>query len=161
MMVDAFLQLSGTIVGNTVTGQTVTGTNTSVLSTNTVDLASGGVPGSQIRDMGEGTPNFGRFQVTVAASGGTSVEFQIVTADDAALTTNVAVIASTGAIAIASLILGARFAARINPRIGSRGQRYVGARYVLVGAVTAGAYVADIGLEIADFKTYQSGFAIL
>ena len=157
MIQDARLLLSGSISSsdNSITGQTVTGTNTSVLSTNTVDL-------STTRDIGEGTDLFGRFQVATAAAGGTSVEFQVVTADDAALTTNVTVIGSTGAIVTASLTAGARFACDVSPRLASKGQRYVGLRYVIVGAMTAGVYVGDLGAEIQDGqKFYPSGFAIL
>jgi hypothetical protein len=156
MIVDALLMLAGSISGNTVTGQTVTGTNTSVLSANTVDL-------SQARDLGEGDPDlYLRAETIVAASGGTSVEFQAIAADDAALTTNVTVIGTTGAIAIASLVAGSRFAAALNPRIASKGQRYLGGRFVLVGAVTAGAYAMDVGLEVQDGqKFYPSGFAVL
>lgn len=155
MYVDNNLLLSGSISGSTVTGQTVTGTNTSVLSTNTVDLL-------QTRDIGEGKDIFGRFQCVTAASGGTSVEFQVIAADDAALTTNVTVIGTTGAIAVASVTANARFACDVNPRIGSKGQRYVGLRYVLVGAVAAGAYVGDIGIEIQDGqKFHSSGFSVL
>ena len=155
MYVDNNLLLSGSISGATVTPQTVTGTNTSVLSTNTVDL-------SQARDMGEGQGLFGRFQVSTAASGGTSVEFQVIAADDAALSSNVAVCGSTGAIAVASLTAGARFACGVNPRLASKGQRYMGLRYVLVGAVAAGAYVGDLGIEVQDgAKFYPSGYAVL
>lgn len=157
MLQDARLLLSGSIssVDNSITGQTVTGTNTSVLSTNTVDL-------SQTRDIGEGFDTFGRFQVATAAAGGTSMEFQVVVADDAALTTNVTVIGTTGAIVLASLTAGARFACDINPRIASKGQRYLGLRYVIVGTMSAGAYVGDVGAEIQDGqKFHASGFAIL
>ena len=66
MYADNFLSLSSV--------QTVTGTNTSVLSTNTIDL---GVA----RDMGAGGDLFGRFQVGTSASGGTSVEFQVIATD--------------------------------------------------------------------------------
>ena len=157
MLQDAKLLLSGSISAsdNSITGQTVTGTNTTVLSTNTVDL-------SQVRELGEGNDLFGRFQVATAASGGTSVEFQVIVADDAALTTNVTLVGTTGPIAVASVTAGARFACDINPRIASKGQRYMGLRYALVGAVAAGAYVGDVGAEIQDGqKFYPSGFAIL
>jgi hypothetical protein len=125
------------------------------ISTNTVDLL-------QARDIGEGEDLYGRFEVVTAASGGTSVEFQIIAADAANLTGNVAVIGSTGAIPVASVAAGARFACELNPRIASKGQRYVGARYVFVGAVAAGAYLADIGIEVQDGqKAYPSGFAVI
>lgn len=155
MYVDNNLLLSGSISGSTVTGQNVFSAGTSVLSTNTIDLL-------QNRDIGEGGDTFGRFQVTTAAVGGTSIEMQIIAADDAGLTTNVTVIGTTGAIPVASLTVGARFACDISPRIANKGQRYVGARYVSVGTTTAGAVVGDIGAEIQDGqKFYPSGFAVL
>jgi predicted RecA/RadA family phage recombinase len=155
MYVDALLALSGSISGNTVSGQTATGTDTSVLSTNTVDL-------SATRDIGEGQELYARWEVVTAASGGTSVEMQVIATDNANLTGNVAVIGTTGAIAVASLTAGARFACTINPRLASRGQRHLGLRYVTVGAVAAGAYYGDIGIGIQDgAKAYANGFAVL
>lgn len=155
MYVDNNLLVSGTISGSTITGQSVFSAGTSVLSTNTIDL-------SQARDVAEGQDLYGRFEYTVAGAGGTSIEHQIIVADDAALTTNVTVIGTTGAIPVASLTLGARFACAINPRIASKGQRFMGARYVSVGTTTAGAVLGDIGLDIQDGqKSYPSGFAVL
>lgn len=155
MFLDNNLLLSGSASGSTVSGQAIFSAGSSVLSTNTVDL---GVA----RDIGEGADLFGRFVYTVAAVGGTSIEHQIITADDAALTTNVTVIASTGPIAVASLTVGARFACELNPRIGSKGQRYIGARYISVGATTAGSVLGDVGVEIQDGqKFYPSGFSVL
>jgi len=156
MIVDAALALSGSILGNTVTGQNVYASSASVLSTNTVDLGIA-------RDIGEGSDFvFGRFEVTTAFAGGTSAEFQVIAADDAALTSNVTVIGTTGAIPVASLTAGARFACDVNPRIASKGQRYLGLRTVNVGANTAGAIYGDIGAEIQDGqKFYGSGFAVL
>jgi hypothetical protein len=155
MYVDSLLALSGSISGNTVSGQTATGTDTSVLSTNTVNL-------STARDLGEGGDLYGRFETVTAASGGTSVEMQIIAADNANGTGNVAVLGTTGAIAVANVTAGSRFACAINPRLASKGQLYVLARYVFVGAVAAGAYYADVGLDIQDGqKFYPNGFAVL
>lgn len=154
MMVDALLALSGSISGNTVTGQDVHATDTSVLSTNTLDL-------SVVRDVGEGQTMYGRFEVTVAGTTGTSVECQVIAADAANLTGNVAVLGTTGPILTAALVAGARFACAINPRLASQGQRYIGLRYVSVGAMAAIAFYGDIGLEVADNKSYPSGFAVL
>lgn len=155
MIQDALLLVSGAISSaNVITGQTVTGTG-NVLSTNTIDL-------SQARDIGEGNDCFLRTQVGTAQAGCTSVEVQAITADDAALTSNVTVIGTTGAIPLASLVAGARFVVDINPRIASKGQRYLGARYVIVGTSTAGTFVTDYGIEIQDgAKSYPSGFAII
>ncbi len=155
MIVDNNLLVSGSISGNTVTGQAVTGTNISVLSTNTIDLL-------QARDIGEGENLSVRAEVVTAVVGATSIEVQAIAADDAGLTTNVTVIGTTGAIPVASLTAGARFVADLNPRIGSKGQRYLGVRYVIVGAGSAGAFVADFGLETQDGqKFYPAGFAVL
>lgn len=154
MYVDNNLLVSGSISGSTVTGQTVTGAS-AVLSTNTVDLL-------QARDMGEGADLFGRFEVVTAFTGLTALEMQIVTADDSDLSTNLTVIGTTGAVPVAQLTAGARFACDINPRIASKGQRYMGARYVPTGTGTAGALVGDIGAEIQDGqKFYPNGFAVL
>jgi hypothetical protein len=154
MYVDALLALSGSISGNTVTGQALFASGATVLSTNTVDL---GVA----RDIGEGQELFARIEVTAAFTGGTSVEFQVIAADAANLTGNVAVIGTTGAIPVASLVIGARFACAINPRLAKQGQRYLGLQAVNVGANAAGSAYADIGLEVADFKTYPVGFSVL
>lgn len=154
MYVDNNLMVSGSISGSTVTGQTVTGAS-SVLSTNTIDLL-------QARDIGQGADTFGRFQVVTAFTGLTALEMQVIVADDAALSSNVTVIGTTGAIPVASLTAGARFACDINPRIASKGQRYLGTRYVPTGTGTAGALTADIGIEIQDGqKFYPSGFSVL
>lgn len=155
MYVDALLTLSGSISGNTVSYQTATGTDTSVLSTNTVDL---GVA----RDVGEGQPLFGNWMVGTAASGGTSVELQVIGATAANLGSGVVVLGTTGAIAVASLTAGKRLACAVNPQLLSTGVRYLGMRYVTVGAVAAGTYYGFLSHEIADGgKNYTNGFAVL
>jgi hypothetical protein len=154
MIVDNNLLVSGSISGSTVTGQTVTGTG-SVLSTNTIDLL-------QARDIGEGGKISLRTEVVTAVAGATAIEVQAITTDDAALTVNANVVATTGAIPVASLVAGARFVANLNPRVGNKGQRYLGVRYVITGTGTAGAFVADFGLETQDGqKFYPAGFAVL
>ena len=101
--VDNNLLVSGAISATgVISGQTVFSAGTSVLSTNTIDLGTA-------RDMGEGSDLFGRFEYTVAAVGGTSIEMQVISADDAALSVNVTVIGTTGAIPVASLTLGWRY----------------------------------------------------
>lgn len=156
MFVDNNLVLSGAISAvGAVSGQAVYSAGTSVLSTNAVDLGTG-------RDISEGANLFGRFEVTVAAVGGTSIEMQVISADDAALSVNVTVIGTTGAIPVASLTLGSRTACDINPRIGSKGQRYMGARYISVGTTTAGSVFADLGIDIQDGqKFYATGINVL
>lgn len=156
MYIDNNLLVSGSVsAAGAVAGQNVFSAGTSVPSTNTIDLL-------QARDIGEGADLYGRFEVTTAAVGGTSIEMQIIAADDAGLSTNVTVLGTTGAVPVASLTLGSRFSCAINPRLANKGQRYVGARYVSVGTTTAGAVMGDIGLEIQDGqKFYPNGFAVL
>jgi hypothetical protein len=163
MILDALLTLAGSIAGNTITPQTVTGSG-NVLSTNVIDLSSGGTPSGQTRDLGESNGIAGpmlRVEVMTAFAGATSVEFQLIQSDDAAQSVNVTEVATTGPIAVASLVAGARFAAPLIPRIGSKGQRYISGRWVITGTGTAGAIFADIGDELADGqKFYPSGFAV-
>lgn len=129
----------------------------SAVSTDKVDL-------SQNREIGEGEDLYMNFSVDTAftAAGAATLECQVVVADDAALTTNVTVIGTTGAIPKASLIAGANFAARINPLIGSLGRRYFGANYVVsTGPMTAGAITANVVHGIQDGKKfYPSGFVV-
>jgi len=155
MMIDNYLTLSGSWSNGTWTGQTVTGAS-AVLSTNTVDLL-------QNRDIGEGSELNMRVGVPTAFTGLTALTIEIVVADDAALTTNLTVIGSSGAIPVASLIAGSRFAVGANPRIGSKGQRYLGVRYTPTGTGTAGAVIAELGdTTVADGqKFYPVGFAVL
>jgi hypothetical protein len=164
MYVDALLALHGSISGNTVTGANAFATNANVNSANVIDLSTGYAPNgiSQTRDLGGGN-DFAklRVEVTTAFTGGTTAEFQIITHDDAGQSTNVTVIGTTGAIAVASLTSGARLEAEINTKLLSKGQRYISMRTVNVGANSAGAIYADIGPDIEDFKTYGSGFAVL
>jgi len=166
MITDALLTLAGSISGNTVTPAAVFGVGTTIVSGsftggNVIDTASPGSPSGNVRDMGEGGELYLRVQMAVAAVGGTSMQFNVIASDNADSTGNVQIIGTTGAIPVASLTLGARFAAELNPRIASKGQRYVGLQVINVGTTTAGSIYADIGLEIQDGqKFYPSGFTI-
>jgi hypothetical protein len=155
MYVDNNLVVSGGVsVAGAVTYQTVTGA-AAVLSANTIDLG-------QNRDMGAGTDYLKmRLSVGTAFAGLTALTAEIIVADDAALSTNVTVVGSTGAVPVASLVAGARLEAEINTRILSKGQRYLGIRYTPAGTGTTGTVFADFGDGIEDFKAYPVGFAVL
>lgn len=142
MIVDQFLRVS--------TAQAVT---TTAVSTDTVDL-------SVARDIGAGNDIYMYFTIPTAFAGGTSIQFQAICADNAALSTNATVIGSSAVIPLASLTAGARIAVRINPQVASQGRRYLGANYVVVGTMSAGNVTADIADDIADNKTYASGFSV-
>jgi hypothetical protein len=144
MITDKLLRVS--------TDQAVT---TTAVSTDTVDL-------SVARDMGEGGDLYMNFAMTEAFAGGTSTNFEVIIADNSALSSNVVVIGASGAIVTASLTLGTNVAVRLNPQIASLGKRYLGARYTVSGTNTAGTVVADIVMDVQDGKKfYASGFAVV
>jgi hypothetical protein len=137
--------------------QVLTLNATSAVSTNTIDL-------SQNRDIGEGEELYFNFAITTAvASAATSVTFEIIASDAADLGTPT-VLASTGAVGYASLTLGANIALPIPPRVGSLGQRYIGARYTTAGNNSSGAgkVTTDVVMDIQDGKKfYASGFTVV
>lgn len=161
MYVDALLALFGSITGNTVTGTNAFASGATIVSPNAIDL-SAGVPAGSVRDIGEGSDyDMARVEVTTAFTGGTSVQFVIVNSDDAAGVTNPTIVGASPVIPVASLVAGFRTAFQINPRIGSKGQRYLTMQAINVGANTAGAIYGDIGAEIQDGqKFYPSGFSV-
>lgn len=128
---------------------------TTAVSTDKVDL-------SIARDIGEGENLYMNFCVPTALTGGTSVKFEVVVADDAAISSNVTVVGSSDAVLTAALVAGFNTAVRINPIIGSLGKRYLAARYTISGTYSAGAVIADIVHDIQDGKkSYASGFAVV
>lgn len=144
MITDKLLRVS--------TDQAVT---TTAVSTDTIDL-------SVARDMGEGNELIMNFAVTEAFAGGTSTKFEIIIADNAALSSNVQVIGSSDAVVTANLPLGTNIAVRLNPIVGSKGKQYLGARYTVSGTNTAGKVTADIVADMQDGKKfYASGFSVV
>lgn len=154
MITDALCQLSGSLVGNVVSGQAVNGAG-NILSTNTYDL---GVA----RDIGKGEPLEVVAEVLTAPTAGTSVQFQLVQADDAALTTNLQVIVQTDAIPIASLPAGTQVPLHVDRVDPYPARRYIGLRYVNVGAIATASYFAAVVKSVADKQVnYPNGFAVL
>ena len=144
MITDKFLRVSD--------AQAVT---TTAVSTDSIDLGTA-------RDIGEGNELMMNFDVGTAFAGGTSLQFEVIVADNAALTTNVTVVGSSAAVATASLTAGKMETVRINPQIASLGRRYIGARYTVVGTMTAGTVTADMVMDIQDGrKSYASGFSVV
>lgn len=141
MITDAFLRLSD--------AQALTVT---AVSTNTIDL---GVA----RDMGAGEEIYVYFTVPTALAGGTSVTFQVITSAAAALTSPT-IVGATNAVVTATLVAGYKTAVRINPGLFATGQRYLGAQYTIVGTYTSGTVTTDVVTDVADFKTYASGFSV-
>ena len=135
------------------TAQAVTAT---AVSSDTIDL-------SQAREIGEGADLFFVFTITETFATLTSLTFEVVTDDNASLSSPT-VIAATGAITLASgnLAAGKQHVVAIPPQIASLGERYLGARYTVGGSsATTGKVTADITHNIQDGrKFYASGFSI-
>lgn len=128
----------------------------SAASTNTVDLGTA-------RDIGEGEELYVHFKVdtTFTAAGAATMTMNIITSASADLSTPT-ILASTAAIAVATLVAGYRTAIEIPPQIKSLGQRYIGVSYTIAtGPMTAGAISARIVKDIQDGqKFYASGFTV-
>lgn len=126
------------------------------VSTNVLPLGEsdshprGGMP---VRDFGRGGGMPILLQVTETFAGGTSVQVQLVQADDEAISQNVTVIAQTGAIPVASLVQGYKFPLTEVPA-GTRGP-YIAFRYVLVGNFTAGKVRAELLLNLTDAPPFN------
>ena len=114
------------------------------------------------RDIGEGEPLYVNFALGTAFAGGTSTAFEVVVADDAALSTNVTVIGSSGALMTAALTLGKTIVVALNPLVASVGKRYIGTRYTVVGTNTTGTVTADLTDGVQDGqKFYPGGFTVI
>lgn len=120
------------------------------ISTNVMQFpATGTVPhegAALARNLGPGNeiPLF--IQVTEAFATLTSLTIDVVTADNAALSTNPVVLATTGAIAAATLVAGYK----PNPRIFPDGtvKEYLGIRYTVTGSnATTGKVTAALATE--------------
>lgn len=136
--------------------QAVTGTG-NILSTNAIDMGVAGTvakDGAAVyHDLGRGGEDVEVFaQVVADCVGGTSLTFQLVMADDAALTTNLSVVQQTDAIPLATLKAG--YQARFSCLPAGLSKRYLGMRYVAAGTFTAGGKVTS-GL-VADRQTNVS-----
>lgn len=146
MITDKFLRVSE--------DQAVTAT---AVSANTIDL-------SVAREIGEGRDLYFVFTVTEVFATLTSLTFQVVTDDNASLSSPT-VVAATGAITLAGggLAAGQQHVVRIPAQIASKGERYLGAQYTVGGSsATTGKVTADIVLDIQDGKKfYASGFSVV
>lgn len=163
MILDAFTLLSGQVSATTgaLTGQLVT--NNSTLSTNTIDLGPLAIGGNQVGDTGAGEPLDVTFSILVAPTTATDVTFQLVQADDAALSSGLQVIGSAGPFTIAQLPAGTVVPLKWDRTAPLAPKRYVGARYVSTGSTVAAlSVVASVVKDVQGVKNIygKSGFAV-
>lgn len=149
MITDSLLTVSGANnPGVAITGQgPITAT---AVSTDKIDLL-------QARDIGEGENLYMAFTVVIGFAGTGSVEMQIVTDDNDAISSPT-VIASTGAVAVASLAAGKQYFLQIPPQVASLGEQFLAARYVTASSPTTGTILAQVVLDLQDgMKFYARG----
>ena len=165
MVFDGTLILCGAIAASgAITGQACNGAG-NIISTNTVDLGPpglGGAPG-QLGDMGQGEPVIVDFHVRTAPTVGTSCEFQLIQADDAALTSGVQVLVSTGPVPIANLPAGRHVYLSVPPTGRYLPKRYFGARVVNVGVIathTVFACLVQDGQSQLDQTLFRTGYSV-
>lgn len=163
MILDNFLLLSGSVsAAGALAGQAVTVT---AVSTNSVDTNPCALGSNQPNDMGRGEPLEIAISTLIAATaaGAATVNFELIQADDGALTTNVETLVQTGAIPIAKLTLGALVPLHLDRAAPYAPRRYIGVRYTIgTGPLTAGSFTAAIVKNVADIANIygKSGFTV-
>ena len=163
MILDNFLFLSGAVSPTGVlSGQAANGAG-NIVSTNTVDNGPLTLGGNQAGDQGVGKQISVVFSVLTAPTVGTNVGFQIIQADDAALSVNVEVLNQTDSFAIAKLPAGTLVPLTIDPAAPYAPRRYWGVRYVNVGAIATFSVAAALATTVPAVKNlyYKNGFAVL
>lgn len=162
MILDNFHILSGSIsASGVVTGQAANGAGF-ILGTNTIDLGPLSLGGNQGGDIGAGESLEISFSILTAPTVGTNVQFQLIQADDAALSVNVQVINQTDALPIASLPIGALVPLHWDRAAPYAPKRYVGIRYNNTGAIATLSVFAATVKNVQDMKNiyFKSGFSV-
>lgn len=163
MILDNFLLLSGGVSAQGVlTGQAVTAT---AVSTNAMDTNPCALGGNQPNDIGRGEALEIAISVLVAATaaGAATVNFELIQADDAALTVNVETLVQTGSIPKTLLVAGAIVPLHFDRAAPYTPRRYVGVRYTVgTGPLTTGTFTAAVVKNVADIANIygKSGFSV-
>lgn len=164
MILDQNALLSGSVSAvGVLTGQAVTAT---AVSTNTYDTAPLTLGSNQPNDIGRGEPLEVAISVlaTVTAAGAATVNFELIQADDAALSVNVETLVQTGAVPKTSLTAGTLVALHYDRAAPLAARRYIGVRYTVgTGPLTAGTFTAALVKNIADVANIyaKSGFVVV
>lgn len=125
-------------------------TTGTIVSTNVVDL-------TVLQDLGPGEAIDYEMIVTTTFVGGTSIQMQLITANNAAMTSPT-VLQSGPVVLTAALVAGAQVDRQTFPIAGSLAQEFVAVQYVIVGNYTAGNATAGIVQEHqAHDAFYKSG----
>ncbi len=135
----------------------VSGTGTTTLVTDQIDLGTGG---GNPQDLGTGEPLYLTIVVTTAFSGGTSVEFELVSDAAAAIATDGSASehVSSGAIPVAQLTAGKTIVLALPAGGGAQAyERYLGVLATTVGAVSAGSISAFLTKDPTYWKSYADG----
>lgn len=160
MIIDALLQFSGSV--NPTAGQSLATTGT-VTSTNVIDLAGVGT-GNTARDIGMGQELEIAIEVVTAFVGGTSMQAQLVCADDAAISVNVTPIVLSPAILTAGLTAGTQIILHVDRAAANNvARRYLALQYVIVGTNTAGSVNSFVTRNVQDKGNntlFNSGFSV-
>lgn len=106
-------------------------------------------------NQGEGYPMYLVIGMSVAAAGGTSVAFNLVTADNAALSSNPVTLLSTPAIVTANLGAGALAIVAAIPK--AKYKRYLGITATEVGTFSAGSVYAFLTQDPPAWRAYPEG----
>ena len=169
MVIDGFTLLAGAFspVNLALTGQLVTAIGATA-GTNTID--AGPLASGQNVDYGNaGLDVTVRVLQTLTSAGTATVQFQIVTADDPALSVNVQVINQTDSYPFALLVAGTDVPVRWSPAAPYAPKRYAGLRVVIAGAALTNAtgwLAALLGSDHQDLGAggrgpiFRSGMAI-
>jgi hypothetical protein len=111
------------------------------------------------RDIGRGEDLRAIAQIVGAPTGGTSIQGEIIQADDSALTTNVETLSLGPVVAVAAALAGKRLIDQVLP---SNTRRFVGFRYTVVGSPSPGATI-QAGLfrhgDSMPAPVYPSGYS--
>lgn len=168
MILDNNLILAGAVsAAGAVSGQLATAVANNV-STNVIDSGPLAIGGNQPAEFGQGEGLTIAISIlqTLTSGGAATVQFQLVEADDAAITTNVNVITQTDVFGYASLTAGTLVPVHWDRAAPYQARRYIALRIVIGTAVLTngtGQFFAAVVKNIQDLKTLnlKSGFAVL
>lgn len=171
MILDNFATLIGSVSASGVlTGALATAAGTykgASTGFNVMDLGPLALGGNQVGDTGSGERLNTEISIlqTLTSAGAATVQFQLIQADDAALTTNVQVINQTDAYGYATLTAGT-----VVPLAWDKAAPYTPKRYVGIAVVVGtaaltngtGQFFAAVVKDVQDVKNiyYKSGFAV-